>query len=73
LGKREKPFQERFFPSSPNPITLFQTFSWHFSFLCEQKRKVPSKFKKNGSFLITYPYREQNFFEKKRYIILYRF
>jgi hypothetical protein len=46
LGKREKPFQERFFPASPNPFTLFQTFSWHFSSLFTQKRKVPFKFRK---------------------------
>ena len=23
MGKREKPFEGRFFPASPNPITLF--------------------------------------------------
>jgi len=32
LGEEEKPFQERFFSSSPNPITFFQTFYWHLFF-----------------------------------------
>ena len=45
-GRGKKLLPDRFFPASPNPITLFQTFFWHFYFLCKQKRKVPFKFKK---------------------------